>query len=433
MSPTDAAVPDPDGAEAVVLRFFSPVSLAAIVIVVIAAVVSLVLGAPLGGVAAGLAVGSSAILSVLNPSIAELARPRPRLWLELNGTETRRQASVPRAHRPHWPIDIERIVRNEAAAARGTVPAEDDEPPSFALGATYKWGISAVDPPSQADYAKAREEFEQSVVQYEDGLRRWLEIYSAAARSRSLEHALAMAVCNRKGGAFAEAITIQLRLPERVSLSEETERMDPPPRRPMYVPPRPKPRYASAFRDTASPWPRENFSINRVDLHSLLPGAASPPGWRTTSDGALECQIKELHGDRRIALPPLQLQASEDGTDEIPWAIYTKSARSPVRGLITLAPPATSPPGPAFGGLAGILRFPDVPIQIDRPVTDDTPGTIEVDPRVEDPPTSPPKEAASTSILDRFRSSAEYNEWLSLGLDPQHDAPATKPDDGTQP
>lgn len=412
------------------LRWFSPLSFAAIVIALVAAAVSLLLGAPLGGVAAGFAIASSAILSVLNPSIAELARPRPLLRLEVNGTETRRRASVPRAHLPPWPIDIERIVRNEAAAARDTVPDEDHESPILRLGAAFNWGTAAMDVPSKADYARARQEFEQSVVKYEASLRAWLEAYRTVTFERSLEYAIGLAVRNRKGGAFAEAMTVQLHLPQGVCLAKEVERLDPPSRRPMYVSPRPKMRYYESRLDGIGPsWRRNDSLVGRNLLDGLLgPSIEGPAGWRTASDGALEFQIKELHGDRRIALPDLHVRADGDGPFEVSWAIFTKSARSPVRGQIVLQPPPADQDVPAFGRLGGIIRFPDAPIRIDRAETDETPGTIDVDPREEDPPLAPPPEPASSSVIERFQSAMQYSEWLDLGLDPQHDAPvATLP------
>jgi hypothetical protein len=224
-----------------------------------------------------------------------------------------------------WPIDVDRIVANEMAAAR--------EPLSWPRSATNVLQFIG-DPfavkPTDADYARARDTFEQQLPGFETSLRDWLGEYSTAAKEWSHTFDLTLRVTNARNGAHAEAVTIVLDLPEAISLVEDRPDVLLPPDRPCYEPPRP--------RSLQTAWPHEPLlrgplvPLAMPTLPFIPPSPLPKSAWRTTADRRrLEAAVGGVHCGRSVDVgEPLLLLADQAGQHEIHWTAYTKSARRAV-------------------------------------------------------------------------------------------------------
>jgi hypothetical protein len=204
-------------------------------------------------------------------------------------------------------------------------------------------------------------------------------------------------------------------VPNGVCLVEDRPQMTPPPKRPFYEPPRPRiptyeppgTRHVEAIRASAR--------VNRTALADLFVGKEI---WKKSSDGRrAEAVAGDVHPARSVAIDePLLLRAVEPGSYRLRWSAYTKSARKAATGAITLEVPE-DPPRPAFGRLAGITGYPDVPLV-------DEDGQTRFALRSENPPLQPETEQGSSNeALTGIRNAWQLMRWRSLGLNPADDGP----------
>lgn len=310
------------------------------------------------------------------------------------------------APRP-WPVNADRVVANELAAARETLSARS--------GATDMLlcvsGPLAVRP-SDADHARARDAFEQQLPDFEASLRDWLAEYSTAARARSQTFDLTLRLANGRGGAHAEAVTVVLDLPATISVAEDRPTVPLPPERPCYEPPRPRPLRADSSADRPF-MPLISRALPPVIPHIPLRERA----WKFTDDRRrLETSAGDVHTGRSVDVgAQLLLLADCAGRHEIRWTAYTKSARRPVHGTITLVVPP-DPDRPAFGRLHGLTSYPDVPSVDDNDeVVHPVRGT--------DPPLGPPVGEDTGDIVEHLKQARALREWNAIGLDPAADGP----------
>lgn len=88
----------------------------------VAVLVLLYAGAPMSYVAIGVGPVTALTMAFLNPTVQELARPQAKLSVV---AEEGNDDGVIYAPAPHpWPVDVDRVVANELAAARETLSAE---------------------------------------------------------------------------------------------------------------------------------------------------------------------------------------------------------------------------------------------------------------------------------------------------------------------
>ena len=172
-------------------------------------------------------------LALLNPTVQELGRRKPKLTINAAEADGDGVVAAP-ALRP-WPIDIERIASNELADAKQTLEVRSDIGGSLA---------ALSDPfasrPTAADHERAQQEFREQLADYEADLRTWLERYGQASRERADSFELTLRLDNAASGAHADAITVVLDLPQGAERIDELPEIEPPPDRPTYQPPRPR-------------------------------------------------------------------------------------------------------------------------------------------------------------------------------------------------
>ena len=330
-----------------------PLVVVVLLTVEIAAVVALLLlGSSFGDVLKWAGIPVALTLAFLNPTVQELGRRQAKLSIiaeeaDKNGVVT---APAPSA----WPIDPDRIVANELAAAR--------EPLSLP-----HWGANilqlAANPiagkPTEADHARARTAFEALLPKFEATLRDWLNEYTITAKEYSQTFDLTLRVENAPNAAHADAVTIVLDLPTTIHLTEDRPTILLPPERPHYEPPRSRFRQAEWLRP---PLPGRALSLPIVPFTPFSPAGKS--AWKSTSGGqCLEASVGGVHCGRSIDVgKPLLLSADCSGEHEIGWTAYTTSARRAAKGTITLVVPPGQPNRPAIGRLYGVTSYPDVPI-----------------------------------------------------------------------
>ena len=339
-------------------------------------------------------------LASLSPTVQELGRRQAKLSLAADQADDDAglvTASVPRP----WPVDTDRVVGNELAAARETLALRTDF--IDMLGCV---GSPLAIRPSEREHLRAREAFEQQLPDYELTLRAWLAEYSAAAQKRSQTFELSLRVHNVRGAAHAEAVTIVLELPASVIRAEERPTVLLPPERPKYRPPRAR---SLGFESAIDhPFAARVFpgTTPRLSLRE------SP--WGIKDDGRrLEANAGDVHPGRSVEVGvPLLLLVDGPGRHEIGWTAYTKSAR-PAHGRLTLVIPPDAD-GPPIGRLHGIASYPDVPI-----VNDD--GEVIHAVRTTDPPQRPAAGNDTGDVFGRMRQAHALMGWNALGLDPAAD------------
>ena len=411
------------------------------VIELIVVVVLLTAGVAVGDLLKSAGPAIALTLAFLNPTVQELGRRKPKLTVQASEADRRGVVAAP-ALRP-WPIDAERIVKNELAEARQTVDVGQTALDTF---------TALADPfavrPSAADHERAKKAFDEQLADYETDMRTWLVDYQKACRERADTFQLAMRLENAASGAHADAITVVLDLPDGAGVADELPEMTTPPERPTYRPPRLRTFDVIDRLGNYGPLISPLSSIPRAS--AILPQA--PETWTAVDDGRrLECTIGDVQAGRSLALgDPLLIRVARPGRHEVGWAIYSKSLRRATTGTLVLDLPADRD-RPAFGRLHGILTFPDVPI-VDEELDDDADedGEEEVvfpDKRVArrevrsaDPPEKPSSSEAAdntgddvtrpaqgdsrlNSITRRLNDAAAWWEWQALGLDPAHDGP----------
>jgi hypothetical protein len=363
-------------------------------------------------------------LALLNPTVQELGRRKPKLSVEASEAGHGGVAAAP-ALRP-WPIDVDRVVGNEMADARQTLEL-----------AGNSWALAAFTDPfatraTAADQQRARQAFEEELVAYEAELRTWLESYVRLARERADTFELTLRLENAPSGAHADAVTVVLELPDGAERVDELPEIKPPPDRPTYQPPR----------------PRRAASFGRL---SEFPALVSPPGFRhapstpprTRRPGTwtpvrqarqLEAGVGDVQAGRSFPLgDPMLIRVAGAGRHEMTWKVFSKSLLRPVTGTLILEVPNDSR-RPPFGRLHGVLEFLDVPI-VDNTLAesaseDDTEADLNErvarrEVRRTEPPTHPPTSADDRddvpSILRQLDDAATWMQWRALGLDPTQD------------
>lgn len=318
-----------------------------------------------------------------------------------------------------WPVDPDRVFSNELADARETLKAHGG-----AFDALARAFDSRIIQPGEAEHARARGVFEEQLVVYERDLREWLDGYRQAARDRADTFRLTLVVENAPSGAHAEGVTVVIDLPDGAELVDELPDVGPPPERPVYQPPKPRRRGATAALDDWNFPSSISPSANLADLASRV--LSSAPDWKPVAAGRqLEAQPGEVHAGRSVPIrEPLLVRLPRAGQHELRWTVYNTTARRPADG--TLALDLREDPGgrPAFGRLHGVLSYPDVPV-----VKDD--GHLLHDVRTGDPPAPPDAETAGSentatetdAVMRRLHEAHAWWQWQALGLDPAKDGP----------
>jgi hypothetical protein len=377
-----------------------PLVLALLSVEVMAVIVLLLVGVALSDVALAVAPVTAVTMAFLNPTVQELGRRQAKLSVVADQDTGERVVPAPALCR--WPLDIDRVVANELAAARETMALHGrfaDMP--LGLG-------SLVSRPSEAEHARVREAFEQELPDFDVSLRAWLAEYSIAAVRHSRTFDLTLRL-NNSSGAHAEGVRVVLDLPATVRVIDERPVVALPPGHPVYEPPRSRfPGAGWMDIPTISPVARGNVpaTIPKISL--------SEPPWRIDGN-CMEASLDEVHAGRSVGVgEPLLLLADGEGQHEVGWTVYTKSARRPARGTFWLmVPPDTD--RPAFGRLHGITSYPDAPL-----VDDD--GEVVHHVRATDPPPRPPAGQEGGDLKARLRQVAPLMEWHALGLDPAADS-----------
>jgi hypothetical protein len=386
-----------------------PVVVGLLAVELAAVVAFLVLGTSLSDVLKSAGLPIALTVAFLNPTVQELGRRQAKL--SVVAEEANSDGLVTGPALAAWPIDVDRVVANELAAAR--------EPLSWPRGATNALQLIG-DPfavkPTEADHARARDAFEQKLSDFETSLRDWLNEYSTAAKGRSQAFDLTLRVTNARNGAHAEAVTIVLDLPATLSLGEDRLDVLLPPERPCYEPPRPRSLQTDWLHEPLLRGPLVPLTVPALPF--IPPSPPPKSAWRIT-DGRrrLEAVVGGVHCGRSVDVgEPLLLLADCAGQHEIHWTAYTKSARRAAEGTITLVVPPSQPDRPPFGRLHGIVSYPDVPI------VDHDGGTVHPL-RVVDPPLQPPVAEASSDVLSALEQMGALRGWNALGLDPATDGP----------
>jgi hypothetical protein len=386
-----------------------PAVLALLAVEVLVTAVLLLTGVPWTSLLASAGPVIGVTMLFLSPTLQELGRRQPRLTVTVREDEGQEVIAPSRA-RP-WPIDILRVVANEVDDARETMnrPAVLDNLTTLTSSFPFR--------PSEAQREQAKAEFEEKVEKFESELRDWLAEYVEAAREYADTFDLALLLRNAASGAFAEAVTVVLELPDSVEAVEDRPTLPPPPERPFYEPPRNQ----SISPDSAISQLSAARGLGRVFAEQIEPMRfPMDPVWKISDDGReLEASVGDVHPGRPTAVgEALLLRASGPGRHMLRWVVFSKSARKEANGTIVLEVPFDSPPRPAFGRLNGIRRFPDVPFVDEK-------GEVVAEVRDNDPPLAPEREdkTEEEGPLKTLREARAFAEWRALGLDPAHDGP----------
>lgn len=375
----------------------------------------LLLGIPVDKVVTGLIVGL--LLSVLAPTLQELGRPRPLLSLAIAGTSDQDGSTLTAAALRPWPVDDERIVAHELQQAEHSVAVGHG-----ALDLIRSMSDPLGSRPSKAEHARAREAFRERLPVHAEELRAWLGEYRSAARAHSELFDVPLRLANSRGAAHAEAVTFVLRLPDTVSVVDERPTMPWPPQTPFYNPPRGR----SSF-DLGWAGPAMSYRAAVPFLPAARPSA--PAVWTERGDGEIEATVGDVHAGRTVEVgETLLLRATGPGTHRLRWTAYSKSNRQHAGGTIDLIVPPDPAGRPAFGRLAGVTSYPDVPLVEEVDDADEEPAEKIHQVRTSDPPPKPTEARIDASdTLGRIRASYAASSWSALGLDPGGDEPVTPP------
>ncbi|HKI85905.1 MAG TPA: hypothetical protein VKA53_04080 [Thermoanaerobaculia bacterium] len=378
--------------------------------------------------------GVAFLLVVAEPRLHWLTRPKPKLTLTVSGADGGQLVS---GGLPPWPLQIERIVANEAAEALDTMQGREALPSFLAAGAA-----GLVSPPTKEDHQRARQEFGAEVETYQEQLREWLNEYAEMVLARWETFAISLVVTNAVGAAHAEAVEFVLELPESVNRSTPpVGRVEAPPSRPTYRPPQPRSLLPLGRGGWSGPYPRITWRGPGVDLNDIIPSERRRVEWEESATGRrLTAPRIDVQPGRSVEIvAPLWLRARGPGVHEVRWTAYSQSLDHPVRGAFRLEVPEEPPQRPPFGRLEGVLRFPDIEIAMG----DDEAAEVDGDRadangdraesarsiRDSDPPLAPPSEEAvdggQGEALASLRGAVRRWEWEALGLDPALDCPSS--------
>ena len=379
-----------------------PAVLALLTFEIIVTGVLLVCGLPWQSLLASAGPVIALTLALLNPTVQELGRRQPKLSVSTTDGDYV-FASMPRP----WPIDAERVVKNEADEARQTAKRRHSVLGNF-VGLSEPFAVR----PSEDDHRQAQEKFEGEVDAFSGELSNWLVEYTDAARVNADTFEVGIGLSNAALGAHAEAVTVVLDLPETVTVVDGRPDQPLPPDRPTYQPPRPRP-------VAVWPGPPRVNAIRDWGAEIVKPAHFpwQDPTWAVSDDGRrLEASPGDIHPDRSMNIgEPLFFRAIGPGLHIIRWTAFTKSARKPAVGAITLEVPQ-DPQRPAFGRLHGITSYPDVPLV-------DENGEVVKSLRSNDPPARPESKGESDDVFGAIRDARAFWQWQALGLDPADDGP----------
>jgi hypothetical protein len=383
-----------------------PAVLALLGVEVLVTAVLLLTGVPWTSLLASAGPVIGVTMLFLSPTLQELGRRQPRLTVTAREDEGQ-EVVAPGGARP-WPIDISRVVANEVDDARETMnrPAALDNFTTLTSSFPFR--------PSEAQREQAKAEFEEKVEKFESELRDWLAEYVEAAREYADTFDLTLLLRNAASGAYAEAVTVVLDLPDSVEVVEDRPSLRQPPDRPFYQPPRNQP----ISPDSAISRLSAARGLGRVIADQIEPiRFPMETIWKISDDGReLAASVGDVHSGRATEVgEPLLLRASRPGRHVLRWTAFSKSARKEASGTIGLELPP-DPPRPAFGRLDGIRRYPDVPLVEEE-------GEVVADVRDSDPPLAPETEDKTEGPLETLRAARSFMEWRALGLDPAHDGP----------
>jgi hypothetical protein len=362
------------------------------------------------------------IFMAIEPRLQGLTRAKPKLTLAIGGAEDGRLLAVGLAP---WPLDVERIVENEAAEALSTVRDGGLPIPALAIGLFSR--------PTPEDHQQAKEQFSSEVATYKEELREWLGKYSQAALAHWGTFEVALMLTNAPRASYAEDVEVVLELPDSVTSEAPCSAVGAPPERPTYVPPQPQRLDPfGRMRETGfAALPPVLWRRNLEDLISTV--AHSSRAWDVSTNGCrLVAPKAHVQPGRTIEIgEPLSLRAHGPGEHEIHWTLYSRSLDEPVSGSIVLVVPEGDPQRPPFGRMAGILRYPDAPIIIDDDDAQGRGANGEPLPvrqiRASDPPLHPPSATSGEEdgVLATLQAAAQCWEWEALGLDPALDGPSS--------
>lgn len=379
--------------------------------------------------------GVAFLLVAAEPRLQWLTRPKPKLTLVVSGAEGGRLVS---AGLPPWPVQVERIVANEAAEALDTIRDREVLPSFLTAGAA-----GLVSSPTKEDHWRAKQEFGTEVETYKEELREWLNEYAEMVLARWETFGVSLVVTNAAGAAHAEAVELVLELPETVTRSSPIGRVEGPPSRPTYQPPRPRSLLPSHLGGWNGSYPRIAPLRAGLDLDDIVPFGRRRAEWEESAAGRrLTAPSVDVQPGRSIEIvAPLWLRARGAGVHEVRWTAYSQSLDHPVRGGFHLEVPEGDAQRPPFGRLEGILRFPDIEIAMEEEAAaaesdgeeadaDDDRVSPTVRPiRDSDPPLVPPSPGTADrkegEALAGLRDAARRWEWEALGLDPALDGPSS--------
>lgn len=131
------------------------------------------------------------LLVAAEPRLHWLTRPKPKLTLAVRGADDR---NLVQRGLPPWPLQIDRIVENEASEALATIRDRNALPSWLLTG-----GIGLTSRPTPEDHERAKEEFRSKVELYKEDLREWLATYSEAALARWLTFEVPLELSNAIG------------------------------------------------------------------------------------------------------------------------------------------------------------------------------------------------------------------------------------------
>jgi hypothetical protein len=373
--------------------------------------------AALGIVAIGLLVGQIGVLALIGmlPLLLLVGgwRRRPRLTLQTRGVDADGTISGPRER---WPVSAERIVANERARLVESI--EPHEKLSKTLGAMYGFGSR---PASEQAYQEARRAFLAQVDVYCDDLRAWLDEYESASTTEETMFHLRFSVRNGENWtSHAEGVRLELELPAGVRRVDHELSVTAPPEAPSYEPPPHQPGFATVAGYTGRHLDRlVPVPATVPDLSGLLKPARQRQRlrqvWSERDAGSfVSADVGEVYvGGTEEIDEELVLQVVEREVT-LGWRLFFKDGSR--RGTLTMRRPEPRRPVPAFGRLAGLLRYPDVTIRNDD-------GEIVHTKRTSDPPLTAPTscDERSHDLSDRLHAIGAFTQWQELGLDPNHD------------
>lgn len=291
--------------------------------------------------------------------------------------------------------------------------------------------VGPVSRPSPEDHERAKESFRAEVEAYRERLGEWLDDYQQAALARWETFEVSVTLTNAIGAAHADTVQVVLELSETVTRGSPVTAVDAAPKRPTYQPPRSRTMfdtYASAGRPI-----RPTLRINRheVNLGDIIPLNSSSEDWMESEDGShLTAPKVDVQPGRTVEIAsPLLLRVAGPGVHEVRWTIYGRNLH-PISGSIPMFVPSGDPERPPIGRVDGVLRYPDVPIAIERDESD----AAQEDSRAEravrqvrdcDPPLTPPNADGDDHVLADLRAVVSRGKWEALGLDPALDGPSS--------